>query len=65
MKKGPGRRPQSAKRRRFMRSIERGWSTRGAAIEVGVSGKSGNNGARAYKVYRNGEVVVSLRRWIA
>ncbi|MFA7266377.1 MAG: hypothetical protein WC054_08700 [Candidatus Nanopelagicales bacterium] len=43
VKKGPGRRPQSAKRRRFMELIERGWSIRGAAVEVGVSRTSGNN----------------------
>ncbi len=57
VKKGPGRRPQSAKRGRFMQLIERGWSIRGAAIEVGVSRTSGNNWARGYKVYRNGQVV--------
>ncbi len=57
VKKGPGRRPQSAKRRRFMELIERGWSVRGAAIEVGVSRTSGNNWSRGYKVYRDGQVV--------
>ncbi len=57
VKKGPGRRPQSAQRRRFMELIERGWSIRGAAIEVGVSRTSGKNWSRGYKVYRNGQVV--------
>ncbi len=57
VKKGPGRRLQFLARRRFMRLIERGWSIRGAAIEVGVSGTSGNNGARGYKVCLNGQVV--------
>lgn len=57
VKKGPGRRPQSAKRRRFMELRARGWSIRAAAREVGVSRSSGTNWARGYKVYRNGEAV--------
>ena len=57
VRKGPGRRPQSAKRRRFMELIGRGWSIRAAAREVGASRTSGNNWARGYKVYRRGHVV--------
>jgi transposase, IS30 family len=54
VKKGPGRRPQSAKRQRFMELRARGWSIRTAAREVGVSRTAGNNWARGYKTYRNG-----------
>ena len=57
VKKGPGRRPQSAKRRKFMELRERGWSIRAAAREVGVSRSSGNNWARGSTIYRNGQPV--------
>lgn len=57
VKKGPGRRPQSAKRQRFMELRARGWSIRAAAREVGVSRSSGANWARGHKAYRNGVVV--------
>ncbi|MEV6527902.1 IS30 family transposase [Longispora sp. NPDC051575] len=57
MKKGPGRRPLSAKRQRFMELRGRGWSILGAAREVGVSRTTGNNWSRGYKTYRRGEVV--------
>jgi transposase, IS30 family len=57
VKKGPGRRPQSAKRQRFMELRARGWSVRAAAREVGVSRSSGTNWSRGYKTYRNGVVV--------
>jgi transposase, IS30 family len=57
VKKGPGRRPQSAKRQRFMELRARGWSILAAAREVGVSRTAGANWARGYKTYRNGEVV--------
>ena len=57
VKKGPGRRPQSAKRQRFMQFRERGWSIAAAAREVGVSRSAANNWARGYKVYRKGRVV--------
>ncbi len=57
VKKGPGRRPQSAKRQRFMELRARGWSIRAAAREVGVSRSAGANWARGHKVYRNGVVV--------
>ncbi len=57
VKKGPGRRPQSAKRQRFMELRERGWSIRAAAREVGVARTTGTNWACGYKTYRKGEVV--------
>ena len=57
VKKGPGRRPQSAKRQRFMEFRERGWSIRAAAREVGVARTTGANWARGCKTYRNGKVV--------
>lgn len=56
MKKGPGRRPQSAKRHRFAELRERGWSIAAAAREVGVSRTAGNNWARGYKTYSKGKV---------
>jgi transposase, IS30 family len=52
VKKGPGRRPLSAKRARFMELRERGWSILAAAREVGVSRTTGNNWTRGYKTYR-------------
>jgi hypothetical protein len=57
VKKGPGRRPQSAKRQRFVELRERGWSILAAAGEVGVSRTRGNNWSRGYKTYRHGQVV--------
>ena len=54
VKKGPGRRPQSAKRQRFMELRARGWSVRAAAREVGVSRSAATNWSRGYKTYRNG-----------
>jgi transposase, IS30 family len=57
VKKGPGRRPQSAKRQRFMQLRERGWGIGAAAREVGVSRTTGNNWTRGYKTYRHGRVV--------
>jgi transposase, IS30 family len=56
VKKGPGRRPQSAKRQRFMELRSRGWSIMAAAREVGVSRTAGHNWSRGYKTYRRGEV---------
>jgi IS30 family transposase len=56
VKKGPGRRPQSAKRQRFVELRERGWSILAAAREVGVSRTTGNNWSRGYKIYRRGQV---------
>ena len=57
VKKGPGRRPRSAKRQRFMEPRARGWSVRAAAREVGVSRSSGSSWLRGHKTYRNGVVV--------
>ena len=57
VKKGPGRRPQSAKRQRFVELWERGWSILAAAREVGVSRTTGNNWSRGYKTYRHGQIV--------
>lgn len=57
VKKGPGRRPQSAKRQRFMELRARGWSIRAAAREVGVSRSAATNWTRGYKTYRNGVAV--------
>src|SRR5688500_10618320 len=60
VRKGPGRRPQSAKRQGFRELRARGWSIRAAAREVGVSRTAGNNWARGYKTYRNGIIVGSV-----
>jgi transposase, IS30 family len=57
VKKGPGARPMSAKRARFMELRARGWSVRAAVREVGVSRSCGANWSRGYKTYRNGEVI--------
>jgi transposase, IS30 family len=57
VEKGPGRRPQSAKRQRFMELRARGWSILAAAREVGVSRTAGMNWSRGYKTYRNGKAV--------
>ena len=57
VKKGPGRRPLSDHRRRFMELRERGWGVRAAAREVGVSSAAGQNWAAGYKVVRRGEIV--------
>ncbi|MGH2879319.1 MAG: IS30 family transposase [Solirubrobacteraceae bacterium] len=57
MRKGPGRRPLSAKRQRFMELRARGWSIRGAAREVGISRSSAANWTRGYTVYRDGVAV--------
>jgi transposase, IS30 family len=56
VKKGPGRRPLSAKRQRFLQLREQGWSIRAAAREVGVSRASGNRWSSGYKTYRHGQV---------
>ena len=56
MKKGPGRRPQSARRQRFVELRERGWSILAAAREAGVSRTTGNNWSRGYKTYGHGQV---------
>ena len=56
VKKGPGRRPLSAKRQRFVELRERGWSVLAAARGVGVSRTTGANWSRGYKTYRRGQV---------
>jgi transposase, IS30 family len=56
VRKGPGRRPQSAKRQRFVELRGRGWGIMAAAREVGVSRTTGHGWSRGYKTYRNGQV---------
>ena len=56
VRKGPGRRPQSARRQRFTELRARGWSILAAAGEVGVSRTTGNNWSRGYNTYRHGQV---------
>jgi transposase, IS30 family len=56
VKKGPGRRPLSAKRQRFLQLRQQGWSIRAAAREAGVSRASGNRWSTGYKTYRHGQV---------
>jgi len=56
VKKGPGRRPQSAKRQRFVELRSRGWSIMAAAREAGVSRTAGHNWSRGCKTYRHGQV---------
>lgn len=60
VKKGPGRRPQSAKRENFMELRGWGWSIRAAAREVGVSRSSATNCAVGFNVYRNGQLIRSV-----
>ena len=55
--KGPWRRPQSAKRRKFMELRERGLSIDTAAREVGASRTAGRNWANGYRTYRCGQVM--------
>lgn len=57
VKMGPGRRPLSAKRQRFMELRARGWSVRAAARKVGASRSSGTAWTSGHKTYRNGVVV--------
>jgi IS30 family transposase len=54
---GAGRRPLSAKRRRYMELRERGEGIDAAAREVGVSRTAGRNWAKGYREYRAGQVV--------
>ena len=60
VKKGPGRRPLSAKRRRFMELRARGWGVRAAAREAGVSPAAGHNWANGYTVYRDGTAIKTV-----
>ena len=57
VKKGPGRRPQSAKRQRFMELRARGWTIAAAGREVGASRSAASNWAHGYKTYRNGQAI--------
>lgn len=57
VQKGPGARPMSAKRARFVELRARGWSIKAAAREVGISHSTGKNWHRGWKQYRNGVVV--------
>lgn len=57
VKKGPGRRPLTAQRQRFMELLDRGVSISAAARMVGVSRSAATGWTRGYKVYRRGEVV--------
>jgi IS30 family transposase len=50
VKKGPGRRPQSAKRQQFLKLLAQGWTLAAARREVGVSRSTGHN-------WRNGHSV--------
>lgn len=50
VRKGPGCRPQSAKRQQFLKLLARGWTLAAARREVGVSRSTGHN-------WRNGHTV--------
>src|SRR4051812_24129062 len=48
--KGPGRRPMSEKRRRFLELLAQGWTVRGACQELGIGRSTG-------QIWKNGTVV--------
>jgi transposase, IS30 family len=50
VKKGPGRRPQSAKRQQFLKLLAQGWTAAAARREVGVSRATSHNWRRGHKV---------------
>lgn len=50
VRKGPGRRPMSEKRRQFLELLAQGWSVRGACRELGIDRSSGNT-------WKNGSMV--------
>jgi transposase, IS30 family len=52
IKKGPGRRPMSEKRRQFLELLARGRSLRGACIELGIARSTGNIWKNGTKVRR-------------
>jgi len=57
VRKGPGRRPQSAKRQLFLKLLARGWTPAAARREVGISRSASRNWRYGYKVYlKNGTV---------
>lgn len=55
--KGPGRRPQSAKREQFVGLLARGWSVAAARREVGVSRTTGNRWKNGYNLRHRGRIV--------
>jgi IS30 family transposase len=57
VRKGPGRRPLSAKRERFTQLRARRWTVAAARRDVGVSRTTGANWTRGTKVYRKGQIV--------
>lgn len=57
VKRGPGRRPQSAKRARFAELRARGWGLVVVAKEIGISRSTAKNWHRGNKRYKNGKVV--------
>jgi IS30 family transposase len=50
MKKGPGRRPQSAKRQQFLKLLAQGWTPAAARREVGISRATSHNWRRGHTV---------------
>ena len=55
--KGPGRRPQSAKREQFMRLLAKGWTVAAARREVGVTRTTRNRWKNGDNLYRRGKLV--------
>jgi hypothetical protein len=50
VKKGPGRRPQSAKRQQFLKLLAQGWTPAAARREVGISRATSHNWRRGHTV---------------
>jgi len=50
VKKGPGRRPQSAKRQQFLKLLAQGWTSAAARREVGISRATSHNWRRGHTV---------------
>ena len=50
VKKGPGRRPQSAKRQQFVKLLAQGWTPAAARREVGISRSSSRNWRNGHRV---------------
>ena len=50
VKKGPGRRPQSAKRQQFLKLLAQGWTAAAARREVGISRATCHNWRRGHTV---------------
>ena len=51
VRKGPGRRPMSAKLQQFLKLLARGWTAAAARREVGISRSASRNWRYGYKVY--------------